>query len=58
MGGGSIGIKFYPWLNLVVLRDADTDDANPWVVNSKRDIAVGKSLVHGISLVLRPINLP
>jgi uncharacterized surface protein with fasciclin (FAS1) repeats len=58
VGGGSIGIKYYPWLNLVVLRDADSDDANPWVVNSKRDIAVGNSIVHGISLVLRPINLP
>jgi uncharacterized surface protein with fasciclin (FAS1) repeats len=58
VGGGSIGIKYYPWLNLVVLRDADTDDANPWVVNSKRDIAVGNSIVHGISLVLRPIPLP
>jgi uncharacterized surface protein with fasciclin (FAS1) repeats len=58
VGGGSIGIKYYPWVNLVVLRDADTDDANPWVVNSKRDIAVGNSIVHGISLVLRPINLP
>jgi uncharacterized surface protein with fasciclin (FAS1) repeats len=58
VGGGSIGIKYYPWLNLVVLRDADTDDANPWVVNSKRNIAVGNSIVHGISLVLRPINLP
>ena len=58
VGGGSIGIKYYPWLNLVVLRDADTDDANPWVVNGERDIAVGNSIVHGISLVLRPINLP
>ena len=58
VGGGSIGIKYYRWLNLVVLRDADTDDANPWVVNSKRNITVGNSIVHGISLVLRPINLP
>ena len=58
VGGGSIGIKYYKWFNLVVLRDADTDDANPWVVNSKRNIAVGNSIVHGISLVLRPINLP
>ena len=58
--GGSIGIKYYPWLNLVVLRDADTNDANPWVVNSKRNIETsnGKSIVHGISLVLRPIDLP
>jgi len=58
VGGGTIGIKYYPWLNLVVLRDKDTDAANPWVINSKRNIAVGNSIVHGIALVLRPINLP
>lgn len=59
VGGGSIGIKYVWWLNTVVLRDADTDDANPWVIGSKRNIAVGtNSLVHGIALVLRPVNLP
>lgn len=59
VGGGSIGIKYVWWLNTVVLRDADTDDANPWVISSKRNIAVGSnSIVHGIALVLRPINLP
>jgi uncharacterized surface protein with fasciclin (FAS1) repeats len=58
VGGGSIGIRYYSWLNTMVLRDADTDDANPWVINSKRNIAVGNSIVHGIALVLRPINLP
>lgn len=58
VGGGTIGIKHVWWLNTVVLRDADTDDANPWVVNGKRNIAVGSSIVHGISLVLRPVNLP
>ena len=58
VGGGSIGIRYYRWFNLVVLRDADTSDANPWVVNSKRNITVGNSIVHGISLVLRPIDLP
>lgn len=58
VGGGTIGIKYYPWLNLVVLRDKDTSDLNPWVINSKRNIAVGNSIVHGIALVLRPIDLP
>ena len=58
VGGGTIGIRYYRWLNLIELRDKDTDDLNPWVVNSKRNIAVGNSIVHGISLVLRPINLP
>lgn len=58
VGGGSIGLRYYRWINTLVLRDADPDAANPWVVNSKRNIAAGKSIVHGISLVLRPINLP
>ena len=58
VGGGTIGVKYYPWLNLVVLRDKDADAANPWVINSKRNITVGNSIVHGIALVLRPINLP
>jgi hypothetical protein len=31
---------------------------DPWVTNSKRNVAVRNSIVHGISLVLRPINLP
>lgn len=58
--GPTIGIKYYPWLNLLTLRDKDTDALNPWVVNSKRDImtANGNSVIHGIALVLRPINLP
>jgi uncharacterized surface protein with fasciclin (FAS1) repeats len=60
VGGGSIGIEYYKWFNLVVLRDADTNDANPWVINSKKNIETsnGNSIVHGISLVLRPIDLP
>ncbi|HYO43967.1 MAG TPA: fasciclin domain-containing protein [Candidatus Limnocylindrales bacterium] len=59
VGGGTIGIKYYPWLNLLTLRDKDGDAVNPWVINSKRNIAVGtNSIVHGIALVLRPIDLP
>ncbi len=34
------------------------NDVNPWVVNSKRNIDAGNSIVHGISLVLRPMDLP
>ncbi len=57
--GPTIGIKYYPWLKLLVLRDQDKTDLNPWVVNSKKDIMVGtNSVVHGISLVLRPVDLP
>jgi len=53
--GPTITPRFIPWLNTLVLRDQDPSAADPWVVNSKRDIPVGtNSLVHGIALVLRP----
>ena len=57
--GPTIGIRYYPWLNVGVLTDQDPNAANPWIVNSKRDIMVGSnSVVHGIALVLRPADLP
>jgi len=58
--GPTIGIRYYPWLNTMFLKDKDASDLNPWVVNSKRNIetANGKSVIHGIALVLRPIDLP
>jgi len=60
VGGGKIGVRYYSWLNLAVLRDQDPNAFNPWVVNSKRNIETsnGNSIVHGIALVLRPIDLP
>ena len=58
--GPTIKLKYYGWINTLVLGDKDIDDANPWVVNSKRNIETsnGKSIIHGIALVLRPVNLP
>ena len=57
--GPTIGIRYFPWLNVGVLTDQDPNAANPWIVNSKRDIMVGSSsVVHGIALVLRPADLP
>jgi hypothetical protein len=57
--GPTIGVRYYPWLNAIVLRDKDPNAINPWVVNSKANIFVGtNSVVHGISLVLRPVDLP
>ena len=53
-----IGLRYYPWINTLVLRDRDPNALNPWVVNSKRDIDAGMSIIHGISLVLRPADLP
>jgi uncharacterized surface protein with fasciclin (FAS1) repeats len=56
-----IGVKYVSWLNRVVLRDADTTDRNPWIT-SKRNIEARAtkdgSIIHGISLVLRPVELP
>ncbi|MCR6688792.1 fasciclin domain-containing protein [Cellulomonas sp.] len=43
---------------LVVLRDADRNDLNPLLVRSKLDINAGNAqIAHGISLVLRPVDL-
>ncbi len=58
--GPTIKLKYYGWINTLVLADKDTNDLNPWVVNSKRNIETsnGKSIIHGISLVLRPADLP
>jgi uncharacterized surface protein with fasciclin (FAS1) repeats len=56
--GPTIKIKYYPWLNKLVLGDKDPNAVNPWVVNSKRNIDAGNSIIHGISLVLRPMDLP
>lgn len=58
--GPTIKPRYYSWINTLVLVDKDTDDANPWVINSKRNILTsnGKSIIHGIALVLRPVNLP
>jgi uncharacterized surface protein with fasciclin (FAS1) repeats len=58
--GPTIKLKYYGWINTLVLADKDTNDLNPWVVNSKRNIETsnGKSIIHGIALVLRPVDLP
>jgi len=57
-GSYTINIRYYSWINTLSLGDKDPNAANPWVVNSKRDIDAGNSIIHGISLVLRPLDLP
>jgi uncharacterized surface protein with fasciclin (FAS1) repeats len=53
--GGTVKVKVRKCV-FVQLVDADTDDANPYVV--KADINKGnKQIAHGIDRVLRPINL-
>ena len=45
-------------LPLIVLKDADKNDYNPWVNWRALDINKGnKQIAHGITLVLRPIDL-
>lgn len=54
-GGGvvTVDVRYRWWVTLV---DADTDDANPVVVQA--DINKGnRQIAHGISRVLRPVNL-
>lgn len=55
--GGTI--KVYPvrWLKTAALADQDRNDANPFLVKSKLDIEASNGIAHGISLVLRPIDL-
>ncbi len=45
-------------LPLIVLRDADKNDFNPWVNWRALDLNKGnKQIAHGITLVLRPLDL-
>jgi uncharacterized surface protein with fasciclin (FAS1) repeats len=56
VGGGTFRVKV-GWL-FTSLVDKDPDALNPTLVKSKLDIPAGNSVIHGISLVLRPIDLP
>lgn len=40
-----------------ILADEDRNDFNPFLVRSKLDIEASNGIAHGISLVLRPIDL-
>jgi hypothetical protein len=58
--GGTVTVDVVNrWLPLVVLKDADTNDVNPFVNPRRFDINAGnKQIAHGIVFVLRPANLP
>ena len=46
------------WLRLIELKDLDRNDANPWINPRAFDLNKGnKQIAHGITLVLRPLNL-
>ena len=58
---GTITINVYssnPRWPFVVIADQDPNALNPTLVQSKLDIEAGKQIAHGISLVLRPLDLP
>jgi len=55
-GGGSFRINVGP--HFVRLIDQDPGARNAKLIWSKLDIPAGKSVIHGVSRVLRPIDLP
>jgi uncharacterized surface protein with fasciclin (FAS1) repeats len=44
----------------IVLKDEDKTDLNPWIVRSKFNVGgeLSNGYIHGIGLVLRPVDLP
>ena len=58
--GGTITVDVVvKWLGLVKLVDQDPNDANPYLNPFALDINKGnKQIAHGITAVLRPVDLP
>lgn len=59
--GGEITLRVLrdnPNRPVVILKDQDQNALNPTLVRSKLDITAGEQIAHGISLVLRPSDLP
>ena len=58
--GGTITVDvIVKWLGLVKLVDQDPSDANPYLNPFALDINKGnKQIAHGITAVLRPVDLP
>ena len=58
--GGTITVDvIVKWLGLVKLVDQDPTDANPYLNPFALDINKGnKAIAHGITAVLRPVDLP
>jgi uncharacterized surface protein with fasciclin (FAS1) repeats len=53
--GGTITVR--PFWGTAFLGDQDRNDFDPWLVRSKLDIQASNGIAHGISLVLRPVDL-
>jgi hypothetical protein len=57
LAGGEIEVNPVKWLRTAILSDNDPNDINPTLVRSKLDIQASNGIAHGISFVLRPIDL-
>lgn len=57
VAGGEITVNPVKWLRTAILSDNDPNDINPTLVRSKLDIQASNGIAHGISFVLRPIDL-
>lgn len=57
VAGGQVRVQPVRWLGTAVLADNDPNDLNPTLVRSKLDIRASNGIAHGISLVLRPVDL-
>ena len=55
--GGEIKVFPYPRFGTARLVDNDPNDFNPFLVRSKLDIQASNGIAHGISFVLRPVDL-
>lgn len=55
--GGKIRVYPFKRLGTAVLVDQDRNDLDPFLVRSKLDIKASNGIAHGISFVLRPVDL-
>jgi uncharacterized surface protein with fasciclin (FAS1) repeats len=55
--GGTIKVYPFKRLGTAVLVDQDRNDVDPFLIRSKLDIQASNGIAHGISFVLRPVNL-
>lgn len=58
--GSDLRPRYAANVDRVILRDADTSDRNAWVTKRNIEAKDSKdgSIVHGVNLVLRPVDLP
>lgn len=57
VAGGEVKVQPLRFLRTAILVDNDPNDLNPTLVRSKLDIPASNGIAHGISLVLRPVDL-